>query len=123
MSLKTMQVLTKVYIGFLENGVPELVQELVDFHSETIDPKQITVSTAWIEHLVSEESLQTCPHTCVALWECQYTLEKVRSQSSGPDAAAFLEPANLLSRCKKTDLLKRTETRIRDLRGQVPPYP
>ena len=95
MSLKTMQVLTKVYIGFLENGVPELVQELVDFHSETIGPKQITVSTAWIEHLVSEEPLQKCPHTCVALWECQYTLEKVRSQSSGPSVAAFLENGNL----------------------------
>ena len=34
LSTKTMQVLTKVYIGFLENGVPELVQELVDFHSD-----------------------------------------------------------------------------------------
>ena len=50
-----MQVLTKVYIGFLENGVPELVQELVDFHSDSVDPKMLTVSTMWIEGLLSEE--------------------------------------------------------------------
>ena len=102
MSLKTMQVLTKVYIGFLENGV-------------------IAVSSAWIEILVSEEPLLKCPHTCVALWECHYTLEKVRSQSSGPDQAAFLEGVNLLSLCKKPDLLKRTETVIRDLRAMYLP--
>ena len=65
LSTKTMQVLTKVYIGFLENGVPELVQELVDFHSETVDPKELTVSTAWIEHLVSEEPHPEMPsHLC-----------------------------------------------------------
>ena len=53
-----MQALTKVYIGFLENGVPELVQELVDFHSDSVDPKFLTVSTNWIEDLLSEEPLQ-----------------------------------------------------------------
>ena len=95
MSPKTMQVLTRVYIGPLENGVPELVQELVDFHSETVDPKELTVSTAWIENLVSEEPLKKYPHTCVALWVCQYTLEKVRSQSSGPSVATFLDHGNL----------------------------
>ena len=97
MSPTTMQVLTKVYIVFLENGVPELLQELVDFHSETVDPKELTVSTAWIQNLVTEEPLQKCPHTCVALWVCQYTLDKVRHQTSGPDVAAFLDTANLLS--------------------------
>ena len=121
LSLKTMQVLTKVYIGFLENGVPELVQELVDFHSEKVDPKELTVSTAWVEILVSEEALLKCPHTCVALWQCHYTLDKVRSQSSGPSVAAFLEPANLLSLCRKTDLLKTIETQIRDLRAKYLP--
>ena len=65
MSLKTMQVLTKVYIGFLENGVPELLQELVDFHSETVDPKELTVSIVWIENLASEEPHQEMPsHLC-----------------------------------------------------------
>ena len=118
LSLKTMQVLTRVYIGFLENGVPEFVQELVDFHSENVDPKELTVSTAWIENLVTEQSLLKCPHTCVALWECQYTLEKVRQQSSGPSVAAFLEPASLLSLAKKPDLLKTIEQAIRDLRAK-----
>ena len=90
-----MKVLTNVYIGFLENGVPELVQELVDFHSDSVDPKELTMSTAWIENLVSEEPLQKCPHTCVALWVSQYTLDKVRHQTSGPDVAAFLDHANI----------------------------
>ena len=95
LSPKTMQVLARVYIGSLENGVPELVQELVDFHSETVDPQELTVSTAWIENLVSEEPLKKCPHTCVALWVCQNTFEKVHIQSSRPYVAALLETANL----------------------------
>ena len=55
LSPKIMNVLTRVYIGFLENGVPELLQELVDYHSETVDPKELTVSTSWIENLVAED--------------------------------------------------------------------
>ena len=121
LSTKTMQVLTKVYIGFLENGVPELVQELVDFHSETVDPKELTVSTAWMEHLVTEEPLQKCPHTCVALWVCQYTHDKVKSQSSGPAIANFLDSSNLSSLCKKPDVHENLEGHIRDLRAKCLP--
>jgi hypothetical protein len=36
-SVTQMQVLAKLYIGFLENGVVDLVQDLVDFHSDTVD--------------------------------------------------------------------------------------
>ena len=68
LSTKTMQVLTRVYIGFLENGAPELAQELADFHRDNADPKELAASIAWIENLVSEEPLKKCPHTCVALW-------------------------------------------------------
>ena len=121
LSTKTTQVLTKVYIGFLENGVPELMQELVDFHSDSVDPKFLTVSTNWIEDLLSEEPLQKCPHTCLALWLSQYTHDKVRHQSTGPDVAAFIEPANLLSLCKKTELIQTLETQIKDLRGKYLP--
>ena len=121
LSTKTMQVLTKVYIGFLENGVPELVQELVDFHSDTVDPKELTVSTMWIESLVSEEPFQKCPHTFLALWLSQYTHDKVRHQSSGPVVAAFIENANLASRCKKPELLQTLEAQIKDLRGKYLP--
>ena len=116
-----MQVLTKVYIGFLENGVPELAQELVDFHSDSVDPKMLTVSTWWIEGLLSEETLQKCPHTFLALWLSQYTHDKVRHQSSGPDVAAFIEHANLVSLCKKSEVLQALETQIKDLRGKYLP--
>ena len=121
LSTKTMQVLTKVYIGFLENGVPELVQELVDFHSDRVDPKELTVSTMWIESLVTEEPLQKCPHTFLALWLSHYTQDKVRCQSSGPDVAAFIEHANLASLCKKPELLQTLEAQIKDLRGKYLP--
>ena len=67
LSTKTMQVLTKVYIGFLKNGVPELVQELVDFHSDSVDPKMLTVSTMWIEGLLSEEPSRNALTPC---WPC-----------------------------------------------------
>ena len=79
------------------------------------------MSTAWMEHLVTEEPLPKCPHTCVALWVCQYTHDKVKSQSSGPAIANFLDSSNLSSLCKKPDVLKNLEGHIRDLRAKYLP--
>ena len=62
-----MQTLSKLFIGFLENGVPELSGDLVDFHSDTVDPKEITVSSGYISSVCSEEALSKCPHVRVHL--------------------------------------------------------
>jgi len=51
------------YIGFLDNGVVDVVTDLVEIHSHTVDPREITASTSFVQSLVSEEALPKCPQT------------------------------------------------------------
>ena len=113
--------LCKYYIGFLENGVVELVTDLVDFHSATVDPKELTVSTAFFMVLVSEEALSKCPQTRLYLVICQYTAEKTKVQAGGPSVSQFLEPSVITNLCKKPDLLKTIETKIRNIKAKYLP--
>ena len=98
--------LCRFYIGFLENGVVDLVTDLVDFHSQTVDPKELTVSTSFFQTLVAEEILSKCPHTRLHLVLTQYTSEKTRVQAGGPSVSQFLEPSTITALCKKADTLK-----------------
>ena len=43
-SASVLMALSKFYIGFLENSSQDLVDELVDFHSTNVDPKEIIVA-------------------------------------------------------------------------------
>ena len=117
----SMMTLCKLYIGFLENGCVQLVQDLVDFHSDKVDPKELTVSISFIQSIVSEEALSKCPHTRLHLLELQYTLEKVRVQSSGPAVGSFLEPSNITNLSKKADLLEALEVKIRAIKSKFLP--
>lgn len=121
-SVHQMQTLCKVYMGFLENGMPELIQDLIDFHSDTVDPKEIIVSSGFLQSLISEEALKTCPHLRVHLIMGQYSIDKVRAQGSGPAVGALFEPANIVGLVKKSNLLKSVETQIRDLKKKYLPY-
>ena len=114
-SVTQMQILSKLYIGFLENGVPELAGDLVDHHSDTVDPREITVSSSYIQSVCSEEALAKCPHVRVHLIMGQYSLDKVRSQSSGPSQGALFDNQNITTLCKKADILSNLENKIRDL--------
>ena len=42
----------KFYIGFLENGVVGLLDDLVDFHPHTVDPRELSMSTSFFQGLV-----------------------------------------------------------------------
>ena len=121
-SSNAMQHLSKFYIGFLENGVVGLVQEVVDFHSQTVDPQEISVSIAFFQFLVSEEVLSPFPYTRMYLLLTQYTPEKVRVQAGGPGVCQFLETTVLLTGlCKKTETLNLLETKIKETRAKFLP--
>ena len=96
-SPRTIMVLTKFYIGFLENGMTHLITELADFHAHTVDPKELCVSISFFELLVNEEALKKCPETRMALLYTQYTSEKVRFQAGGPSVSAFLETQQIVA--------------------------
>ena len=104
-SPKSMMTLCQLYIGFLSNGVVDLVTELIDYHSEHVDPKELTMSIQFIGSVCAEEALSKCPHVRLGLLQLQYNTEKTRANSSGPCFGAFLEPTNITSLCKKGDVL------------------
>ena len=113
--------LCKFYIGFLENGVVDLVSDLVGFHSHAVDPRELTVSTAFFQTLVSEEALSKCPQTRLYLVITQYTTKKLRAQAGGPSVSQFLETSQILGLCKKPDLLKTLETKLREIKAKYLP--
>ena len=110
--------LCQLYIGFLSNGVVDLVTELIDYHSEHVEPKELTTSIQFISSVCNEEALSKCPHVCLGLIQLQHTNEKTRANSSGPSFGAFLDPGNITSLCKKGDVLGSLETKLRELKSK-----
>ena len=51
----------------------------------------------------------------------QYTIEKTRGQPGGPSVAQLLDTSQILGLCKKPDLLKTTETKIREIKAKYLP--
>ena len=120
-SSKSMMTLCHLYIGFLSNGVVDLVTELIDYHSEHVDPKELAMSIQFISSVCAEAALSKCPHVRLGLLQLQYNTEKTRANSSGPCFGAFLEPTNITSLCKKGDVLGSLETKIRELKSMYLP--
>ena len=57
--ITTWQTLSKYYIGLLENNVVELMEDLHEFHSQNVDPSEVSVSMAFYQLLHSEETLNS----------------------------------------------------------------
>ena len=80
------------YIGFLDEGLVELIEDLAYFHSACVDPRELTVSLRFFDHVATEPQFKACPQLRHYLVTTQYTKEKAMSNSSGPATAQFLEP-------------------------------
>ena len=57
-SATTWLTLGKYYIGFLENGVVDLIEDLHEYHSNTVDPRELCVSISFFGLLDAEEALK-----------------------------------------------------------------
>ena len=117
----TWMTLSKYYIGFLVNGCVDLVEDLHEFHSDTIDPRELCVSISFFGAVESEEALKKCPHVRHHLVTTQYTVEKVKAQAGGPAMSQFIEISQIVSFCKKPDQVNQLEKTIRDLKGKYLP--
>ena len=115
------QVLTKYWSLFLGGNKLFLVQELVDFHSNTVDPNDLIVNRAFFEALTSEKALAPLHFLRHYLLLTHYTTEVTRCQSSGASVAAFLEVNTLAALCKKADVCLAAEKKIVDLRDKYLP--
>ena len=116
-----MQALAKLYIGFPENEIVSLVDEIVDFHCQHLDPNEVTVSIAFIQLLESEEALKKRPCFRASVLQTQYTNEKVRGSAGAPGVSQFIEPSSVIGLCRKPDLLLAVETEIREIRAKYLP--
>ena len=85
------EILAKLYVSIVASGSSELVNELIEFHSQEVNPSEISVSGKYFENLVKEETWQTLPFLRHYLILAQYTTEESISRSSGPQLAAFLD--------------------------------
>ena len=86
-----LDILAKFYERTHHSGTPELVQELIQFHSMEVNPGEVTVSGKFFENLCKEDIWHEVPylrHYCVV---AQYTTENAAHRSVGPRTAAFLE--------------------------------
>ena len=110
--------LAQYYIGFMENNTLELIEDLTDFHSASVDPKALRVSTAFFGLVSGEEAFLKCPHVRHHLVLTQYCSEKTKDAGSPGDApiSQFLENAQVLNFAKKPDQVMQLEKTIRDLK-------
>ena len=79
----------------------DMLQDLSEFHSAYVDPRQLCVSIAYYGILESEPVLKKAPNLRLYLTSTQYTLEKVKAQGAGPAVSQFLEASQLTAFFKK----------------------
>jgi hypothetical protein len=58
-SYQSVLVFAKVYCGFLEEGAGDLVGELVDFHANHVDPREVYISNVYLFAIVNDECGKT----------------------------------------------------------------
>ena len=113
--------LAKYFIGFLENDLVALVDDLAEFHSEFVDPAEVKVSLSFLNLIAGEQAFKACPQLRHYLVTTQFCKDKLTASSSGPGVSNFLECAQILAFAKRTDQVKQVETTIRDLKAKYLP--
>ena len=109
--------LAQYYIGFMENDALELIEDLTDFHSASVDPKALRVSTAFFGLVSGEGAFLKCPHVRHHLVLMQYCTEKTKDAGScDAPISQFLESAQVLNFAKKPDQVLQLEKTIRALK-------
>ncbi len=95
----------------------DLVEDLVDFHAHTVDPKELSVSTAFFQQIASEQTLAKYPYIRVYLVVSQYC----EAQANGPALSQFLESGKIANLCKKGDMLATLENKMREIKAKYLP--
>ena len=75
------------------------MHDLSEFHSDKVNPRRLTVSIQFFQVLGTEEALKKCPQLRLYLIQSQYSGEKTKAQSLGPDVAPFFDIAMTASLC------------------------
>ena len=94
----------------------ELLQEIVEFHSMKVNPRDLVLSIRFLKCLLDEEALRKAPLVMMYLIFTQYTMGKVSHHVGGPCVASFIDHANIVAFAKKAAFVQEMETQFEDLR-------
>ena len=120
-SQHSMLSLTKYYLRHLECDAKHLADELVDFHAQKVNPKDLVVSSNFFQTLAMEPGFHKSPNVRHYLTITQYTKEKTRASAGQPDTAAFLDPSALINFSKCSDLVVKLEHELKSARAKYLP--
>ena len=106
----------KYYKSFVEDEHPELVSELVDFHSVKVDPKDLIMPPSFFDHLANSTVLSKTPYLRHYLMLTNYTSDK-KEERAGQGVAKFIQIKVLENWVKKPDEVSQLEKLFEDLRS------
>ena len=122
LSASALHTIAKFYCLHLD-GLTHLVSELIDFHSQKVNPGDLQISITFINLITIEKSLAQAPLVRLYLFLTQYTLQGSRSTTGGgPATAGFLDQVTLVNGIfKKTTLINTLEKHFASLRNEILP--
>ena len=115
------EILSKLYVSILASGSSELVGELIEFHSQEVNPSEITVSGKYFENLCKQDIWQTLPFLRHYLILAQFTTEGSVARSVGPQLAWFLDVKSIDNLVKTKPDAKEAETLLKGFRERYLP--
>ena len=118
----TWQTFASYFMGFVDNHVANLLEDLTEFHSTCVDPRELTVAVDYVNTIAKEEAFKACPHIRLHLVIAQYSKEKTRACGNGPAIAGLFETKEIQNFAKKVDQIQQVEQTIRDLKKKYLPY-
>lgn len=98
---QTFRSLAKLYVGFIEDGAGDMVEDLVDFHASNVDPREVCLSNVYLCSIVNEDAFKKLPHLRLQLLRTQYSTEKVRGAGGGVPHGCFIDIGQILAIAKK----------------------
>jgi len=116
-----LQALAKYYSLHASSGSKFLADELIDFHSQVVNPRDLVVSTAFFNAIATERIFEKAPFLRHYLILSQYTKEKTRSSVGQPDTSNFIEVKTLELLAKKQDQVIKLEDYLKDFRNLTLP--
>ena len=94
---RTLTGLAKYYIKHLENNSQDLLEELQQFHSATVNPREVQVPVHFFEALAKEPAFKDMPYFRHYAVLSNYTTEKLRAGPGGVGTSNFLDTKALES--------------------------
>lgn len=113
--------LAKYFLKHIETSTTFLAQELQDFHSARINPKELCVPVIFFETLGKEQAFTSMPFFRHYAVLTNYTLEKTRAALGGASSSTFLDSKALEGIANKLELLRLVEGLLKTTREKYLP--